>query len=98
MLDIHFIRENKDIVQAGAKKKRLDFDVEKLITLDDKRLELLKLVENLRAEQNRTSAMIGNNLGVEEKKQMIAEMSLLKEDLKTKEEELKTIMHEWQIS
>ncbi len=98
MLDIHFIRENKDLVQAGAKKKRINFDVEKLITIDDRRLELLKSVENLRAEQNRSSAMIGNNLGVEEKKQLIGEMSLLKEDLKSKEEELKGVMHEWQIS
>ena len=30
MLDIKFIRENKDIVQAGAKKKRVEIDIEKL--------------------------------------------------------------------
>mgnify|MGYP001602934486 FL=1 len=39
MLDIKFIRENKDIVQAGAKKKHVDIDIEKLITLDDERLK-----------------------------------------------------------
>ena len=30
MLDIKFIRENKEIVQAGAKKKRIDVDIDKL--------------------------------------------------------------------
>ncbi len=39
MLDIKFIRENKDIVQAGAKKKRIEIDIEKLIALDDTRLK-----------------------------------------------------------
>ena len=29
MLDIKFIRENKDIVQAGAKKKHIEIDIEK---------------------------------------------------------------------
>jgi len=49
MLDIKFIRENKDIVQAGAKKKRVEIDIEKLIALDDERLKELKEVEDLRA-------------------------------------------------
>jgi seryl-tRNA synthetase len=41
MLDIKFIRENKDLVAMGAKKKHIDFDVAKLIDLDDKRLAAL---------------------------------------------------------
>jgi seryl-tRNA synthetase len=97
MLDIKFIRENKDLIQEGAKKKRSSFDVAKLIEIDDKRLEILKAVEALRAEQNRTSLMIGNNLGLQEKQQLIGEMQILKDDLKSHEEELKEIMHEWQI-
>ncbi len=97
MLDIKFIRENKDLIQEGAKKKRSSFDVSKLIETDDKRLEILKAVEALRAEQNRTSLMIGNNLSLEEKQQLIGEMQILKDDLKSHEEELKDIMREWQL-
>ncbi len=41
MLDIKFIRENKDIVQAGAKKKLVDVDVDELIAVDDERLKML---------------------------------------------------------
>ena len=58
MLDIKFIRDNKDLVDAGAKKKRLAFDVNKLIEADDKRKELLQKVEELRAKQNEVSQKI----------------------------------------
>ena len=44
MLDIKFIKENKDIVQAGAKKKHVKIDLDKLIALDDERLKILKEV------------------------------------------------------
>ena len=44
MLDIKFIRENKDIVTAGAKKKHIEVDIDALITLDDERLKFLKEV------------------------------------------------------
>ena len=47
MLDIKFIRENKDIVQSGAQKKNIQIDIEKLIVLDDERLATLKLIEDL---------------------------------------------------
>ena len=53
MLDIKFIRENKDLVQEAARKKHLSFDVEWLLTLDKARLELLTAVEQLRGEQNK---------------------------------------------
>lgn len=97
MLDIKFIRENKKLVQEGAHKKHIDFDVEKLLELDDKRLGLMKATENLRAEQNRTSLMIGNNLAPEQKAQLLNEMKALKEDFKAQEEMLKETMHEWQL-
>ena len=51
MLDIKFIRENKDLIEAGAKKKHLKFDVNELLIVDDKRKELLLLTENKKAEQ-----------------------------------------------
>ena len=96
MLDIKFIRENKDIVQAGAKKKRVDIDIDKLIALDDERLKELKEIEDLRAEINRVSNDIGRDQDPALKIQLIEEMRLVKEDIKTKEEKLKATMEEWQ--
>jgi len=96
MLDIKFIRENKEIVQAGAKKKKVDIDIDKLIALDDQRLKELKEVEDLRGEINRVSNDIGRNQDPALKIQLIEEMRVVKEDIKTKEEKLKSVIEEWQ--
>ncbi len=96
MLDIKFIRENKDIVQAGAKKKHIDIDVEKLIALDDARLKELKEVEELRSEVNRVSNDIARDQDSALKIQLIEEMRIVKDEIKGKEEKLKTITEEWQ--
>lgn len=96
MLDIKFIRENKDIVQAGAKKKLVDIDIEKLVTLDDARLKELKEIEDLRAEVNRVSNDIVRKQEPALKAQLIEEMRIVKDDIKVKEEKLKQTMEEWQ--
>lgn len=96
MLDIRFIRENKDLVAAGAKKKHIDFDVDALIALDDKRRELLTSVEAKRAEQNVVSEKI-LSATAGEKAAMIADMKILKDTLQTQEEELKEILKQWQL-
>ena len=96
MIDIKFIRENKDIVEAGAKKKHVDIDIDALITLDDERLKLLKEIEELRTEVNKVSLNISRNQDPALKLQIIEEMRIVKEDLKNKEEKLKNLIHEWQ--
>ena len=96
MLDIKFIRENKDVVSAGAKKKHIDVDIDALIAIDDKRLELLSKVEALRGEQNKVSLSLGAKVEDHVRAQMIKEMTLVKEELSGKEEELKSVMREWQ--
>jgi len=97
MLDIKFIRENKDIVQAGAKKKHVEIDIDKLISLDDERLQVLKEVEDLRGEVNKVSMQISRDLESSAKMQLIEEMRVVKEDIKQKEEKLKAVMEEWQV-
>lgn len=96
MLDIKFIRENKEIVKNGAKKKRVEVDIDKLISLDDDRLKILKEVEDLRAEVNKVSNDIARDQDPALKTQLIKEMQVVKEDIKTKEEKLKSIIEEWQ--
>ncbi len=96
MLDIKFIRENKDIVAFGAKKKNVEIDLDKLISLDDERLSLLKEIEVLRTEVNKVSLSIARDQDPALKAQTIDEMRMVKEDIKTKEEKLKIVLEEWQ--
>jgi seryl-tRNA synthetase len=97
MLDIKFIRENKDLVQMGAAKKHIDFDVSKLVDLDDKRLAALASFESLRAEQNQISNLIAYEKEPSKRAQMITEMQALKEDVKKREEEVREVTKEWQL-
>ena len=96
MLDIKFIRENADLITAGAKKKHLTIDISKLLTVDDKRRNILTEVENMRAKQNETNdAVVRANPG--ERVDLIAQMKRLKENLQKKEKELQEVEHEWQL-
>jgi seryl-tRNA synthetase len=95
MLDIKFIRENPDLIREAARKKHISFNVDELLSSDQKRLEKLSLVESLRAEQNAVSEKIPQ-ASAEEKTTLIAQMGVLKENLKKHEEELKEVMTEWQ--
>lgn len=94
MLDIKFIRENSDLVKQAAKKKHIKFDVDELIKVDTNRLELLKSVEELRAQQNSASESITKATG-EERNGLIDSMRRVKDDLKKKEEELEEVMKTW---
>ena len=96
MLDIKFIRENKDIVSAGAKKKHIKFDADNLLAIDDKRKELLSAVEDLRNKQNQASLIISKAASGEERASLIEEMKTLKLALQEKESELAEVMKEWQ--
>lgn len=95
MLDIKFIRENKDIVEAGARKKKIKIDLNELLKADDERLLLLGEVESMRAEQNAVSDRITQITDQAAKAELIRNMQLVKEELKGKEEKLKAVMDVW---
>ena len=73
------IRENQELIKKAAQKKRLEFDVEKLIAVDDKRRELLSAIENRRAEQNKVSEKIAKAVSDEERNALIGPMKSVKE-------------------
>jgi seryl-tRNA synthetase len=95
MLDIKFIRENKDLITLAAQKKRLDFKVDELIALDDKRKALLTGVEARRAEQNAASAKI-TTATPDDRAKLIADMKAVKSALEADENNLKQVMVDWQ--
>jgi seryl-tRNA synthetase len=96
MLDIKFIRENKELVSEGARKKRVKFNVDDLIKIDDKRKELITEIEKKRAEQNEVSQRLPQLKDDSQKAELLRQMKILKEGLQKQEEELKEIMKNWQ--
>lgn len=95
MLDIKFIRENKDLINEAARKKRLDFKVDELLKIDEERTKAVSVVDGLRRQQNEASDGIARAED-EEKAKLIETISSVKGELQKKEEELKEIMKAWQ--
>jgi len=81
MLDIKWIRQNQDLVQAVADQKGIPVSISQLVEWDDKRRMLLQEVEQLRQDRNRITQEINaliqkNGLEkVEEKKQRVKEIN-----------------------
>lgn len=95
MLDIKFIRENKEVVQKGAEKKHVKINIDELISADDRRRELLTIIEKKRSEQNYISDKIPSATP-EDRQKMINDMKVVKESLQKDEESLKETMKLWQ--
>ncbi len=99
MLDIKFIRENKELIQLAAKRKSVPFDVTALVNVDDKRRELMTSLEKKRAEQNAYSERIvkaATSADPNERADLIAQMKTLKDGMQAEEESLKQTLKEWQ--
>ncbi|OHA79098.1 MAG: serine--tRNA ligase [Candidatus Yonathbacteria bacterium RBG_16_43_6] len=96
MLDIKFIRENKELVAAGALKKHINFNVDELLSADDVRRALLAEVEVMRSKQNETANLVPRAASNEERARLISESKELKDVLQKKEEELTEAIKKWQ--
>ena len=97
MLDIKFVRENKDIVKENIKKKFQDEKlplVDEVIELDQKIRELKVKGDSLRQERNTTSDLIGalfRDKRIEEanfKKQRVVEINKELETIEKEENDL----------
>lgn len=96
MLDIKFIRENLDLVKLAAQKKKSTVDLDRLMQVDDSRRDIMRRIEEKRAEQNRVSEGIPNALEPLVKQRLINEMQVLKSEIQKDEEILRPVMEEWQ--
>lgn len=59
MLDIKFIRAHPDVVRAGAKKKRIECDIDQILAIDREWREMTVEVDAMRQEQKSASKLIG---------------------------------------
>ncbi len=95
MLDIKFIRDNLDIVKEAARKKHINIDLDRLLAVDESRRQVLQVMEEKKAEQNRVSREVSTVTDQVVRGQLISEMQALKEEISLEEQKLKPIMEEW---
>ena len=95
MLDIHFIRENADLIKDGARKKHIEVDIDRLLAVDEERKILRQQMDEKRAEQNRASNLIAVAHGDDRAKQIEA-MRFVKESFAEIETNYNKVLEEWQ--
>ena len=90
MLDLRFIRENADSVRDGARKKRIDVDIDALISLDEEVRALSGRGDEIRGELKVKGKSIAA-LPPEERSLAGEQLSALKAELKEGDERLKEL-------
>jgi seryl-tRNA synthetase len=94
MLDIHFIRDHVDAVREGARRKRIDFDPDRLLAVDDRRRTLIRQVEDAKAEQRRRGKAVGG-LSPEARAAELAALAQLKQSIAAGEAQLQEVLAEF---
>jgi len=94
MLDLDFIRQNKDAVRDAILKKGIELNLDEFLALDDNRRALIQESDSLRARQNDFNKKVLKLKG-EQKNQAITGMKVLSDDLKSVEKNLKETEGKW---
>lgn len=95
MLDLKFIRENPEKVKDALQKRGYEINFDEFLSLEDKRLSLLREIENKRAIRNYVSQEIANlkksHTDSSEVETLIQRMRQLGEELSEMEKKLKQL-------
>jgi len=94
MLDIEFVRQNKETVKKAIEQKNLNFDLDSFLDLDENRRALITQVDEMRRQQKDFSREVVNLAGTEKEKALSGVKSL-SADLKTAETNLKEAESKW---
>lgn len=100
MLDLKYIRENPQLVKDGIARKNDNSDIDKILSLDCRRREIIKGVEKLKAERNRVSSQIAQKKkagepaddAITEMRKVGDEIAQLNQGLREVEEQLQTAL------
>ncbi|MGB9883298.1 MAG: serine--tRNA ligase, partial [Microgenomates group bacterium] len=88
MLDINYIRENKEKVIEAAKNKNRQIDIEAILDLDEKRRQLIQKIQNLRQQRNILAKEKPTQEIIEKGKQIKNQLKTFEDELKQTEEKL----------
>ncbi|MDY6873937.1 MAG: serine--tRNA ligase [Chloroflexota bacterium] len=92
MLDINLIRENPEIVREALVKRQMDPGIaDQVLSLDEKRRELIQSVEEMRSERNSGSKEIGKMKDKDTRQAKIDAMRALGDKIDAVDAELSTI-------
>lgn len=85
MLDIQYIRDHADLVKMAATNKRVELDVDELLSVDRERRTLLQEIEELQSLKNDINDLIRGAKTPEERSEVIEKGKDIKSRLEAKE-------------
>ncbi|MBI4134793.1 MAG: serine--tRNA ligase [Candidatus Sungbacteria bacterium] len=100
MIDIELIRKDPDAVKTAVKNRGMDVDIDLVMEVDQKRREVLRELEEMRAEHNKESDAIAELSGAERDEAIVRSRELKDRvghrefELKVLEEEVRALMHQ----
>ena len=92
MLDIKFIRQNADLVKKNNASRRVEIDIDRLLSLDDERREIMQKAEGLRALRNQKSKGKPSEEEILKMRGVGNEIVRTEEELKNTEAEYRRLM------
>jgi seryl-tRNA synthetase len=92
MLDLNFIRQNKEKVLQAAKNKNWEVDLDKIIDLDDKRRDFINQIQSLREQRNKIAKNKPTPEIIEEGKKIKHQLQKLEKELKEIENQLNLLL------
>ena len=88
MLDLNFVCENREAVEANCRNRGVTVDLTQLLTLRDQRSKLIVEGDNLRRDQKEISAQIPKTKDADEKQKLIARGKELRESISANEKQV----------
>jgi len=99
VLDIKFIRQNKDLVNNAIKAKNINLNLEDLLLIDNSIIQCKKIIQQLEEEKNTNAKQVAKISNPEERLSLIAngrnisvKIEEIKPSLKLMEDELKNLL------
>lgn len=92
MLDLKFVRQNKELVEDSMRRRNLNRNLDQFMEIDEKRRIALGKMEEMKAKNNAVSKEVGQRKKAgEATDDLMAEMKDLKVSIKEAEEEVRTL-------
>jgi seryl-tRNA synthetase len=95
MLDIKFVRENAEQIALASRNKNIDLDVERLLSVDEKRVNALQYIEELKSEKNKLNDLMAMAKDEEERNGIIKQGTAVKEKLAIVQPEYESLKKEF---
>ncbi|RME03898.1 MAG: serine--tRNA ligase [Planctomycetota bacterium] len=88
MLDIKFVKKNRELVQENCRRRKVEVDVSELLELYERKLSLQRRLQEIQQRRNQVAKRMKGSLSKEERLPLVEEGRRLKEEEAGCKEEL----------